>query len=205
MDWKDVIIERWAFDCYKGHKRRAARAGIGFELSFQQGFQIWTASGHLHERGSRGGQYVMARTGDVGPYAVGNVRICTVEENMSERKDSPEGRASRNRLNSIKLRGNTNGIGNKGSTGKTFSEAHRAKIGAKAKGNSYALGYRHTEEAKQRIGAASKDKVVSAETRQKLRIKSSGRVFNAASRKKMSESGKKVWERKRLGIEENPL
>jgi hypothetical protein len=53
----------------------AERRGIAFELTFEQWFDIWTKSGHYSERGRKRGQYVMARFGDEGPYAVGNVEI----------------------------------------------------------------------------------------------------------------------------------
>jgi len=39
------------------------------------------AQRHLHERGTRSGNYQMARKGDVGPYASSNVNIITLEEN----------------------------------------------------------------------------------------------------------------------------
>ena len=45
---------------YNQHKYRAERRGIPFELTFKQWLKIWQYSGHLHERGHRQGQYVMA-------------------------------------------------------------------------------------------------------------------------------------------------
>ncbi len=59
------------------------RRGISFDLTFEQWLEIWESSGHLHERGRRRDQYQMARTGDVGPYAVGNVSIITCRENRA--------------------------------------------------------------------------------------------------------------------------
>ncbi len=41
----------------------------------------WQDSGHLHERGHRQGQYVIARFFDRGSYKIGNVRIITTEYN----------------------------------------------------------------------------------------------------------------------------
>lgn len=58
--------------------------GIEFLLTFEEWLEIWEASGHLHERGRKRGQYVMARYGDKGPYAVGNVKIITAGENVAE-------------------------------------------------------------------------------------------------------------------------
>lgn len=57
---------------------------IPFLLTYEEFAQIWNDSGHAHERGPRKGQYVMARRGDVGPYAVGNVSIILATQNASE-------------------------------------------------------------------------------------------------------------------------
>lgn len=69
---------------FYSHRHTARAHGRAFLLTFDQWFEIWQASGHLKERGRKRGQYCMARFGDVGPYAVGNVRICTVTENHHE-------------------------------------------------------------------------------------------------------------------------
>ena len=79
---------------YVVHKATAKARGIAFLLTFEEWMTIWNDSGNWHLRGNLKGHYVMARHGDTGPYAVGNVRICTVSENMSEankgKKLSPE-------------------------------------------------------------------------------------------------------------------
>lgn len=69
---------------YLYHKNGASLRGIGFLLTFEQWFQIWHDSGHIDERGRSLHQYQMARYGDVGPYAVGNVRIITCAANKAE-------------------------------------------------------------------------------------------------------------------------
>src|ERR1700691_4303747 len=69
---------------FYGHMARAKRRGIPFELTFNEWWDIWTSSGHWNERGRYRHQYVMARHGDVGPYAVGNVKIITNSENVKE-------------------------------------------------------------------------------------------------------------------------
>lgn len=65
-------------------ERNANRRGIAWELTFDQWLSIWTSSGRWNERGTRRGQYVMARFGDAGPYAIGNVEIVRAEKNNSD-------------------------------------------------------------------------------------------------------------------------
>lgn len=65
-------------------RRRANRRGIPFLLTFDEWLKLWQDSGHFHQRGKRPGQYVMARRDDVGPYAVGNVYITTLEQNTRD-------------------------------------------------------------------------------------------------------------------------
>ena len=69
---------------YLKQRHQAKRRGIGFLLTFEEWWAIWQASGRWEQRGIRRGQYCMARFGDEGPYAVGNVWISTVEENSSD-------------------------------------------------------------------------------------------------------------------------
>jgi len=69
---------------YTKHKHHAKMRDIPFLLTFDEWWSIWGASGQWLLRGHCKGQYVMARTGDKGPYAVGNVRITTVSDNHAE-------------------------------------------------------------------------------------------------------------------------
>jgi hypothetical protein len=66
---------------YDQHIVNAGLRDIRFQLSFGQWFGIWAASGHMHERGNKPGQYVMARFGDRGAYRSGNVEIITINQN----------------------------------------------------------------------------------------------------------------------------
>jgi hypothetical protein len=68
---------------YHQHKRRTERRGILFELTFKQWLKVWQDSGHLNERGSRQGRYVMARLFGSGSFKIGNVRIIRAEDNNS--------------------------------------------------------------------------------------------------------------------------
>lgn len=67
-------------------RKNAARRGIAWELTYDQWMAIWQSSGKLELRGRTKGGFVMARFGDVGPYAVGNVKICPNRENFEESK-----------------------------------------------------------------------------------------------------------------------
>src|SRR5258706_1578724 len=69
---------------YRDHKADAKRRGIQFLLSFDGWMKIWLDSGHWNKRGRGRGKYHMARFGDKGPYAIGNVKIITHEENSKE-------------------------------------------------------------------------------------------------------------------------
>ena len=72
---------------YCVHKQCAKRRGIAFELTFEEWLEIWENSGHFDERGRRAHQYQMARHNDLGPYAVGNVKIITTSQNIKEVKN----------------------------------------------------------------------------------------------------------------------
>jgi hypothetical protein len=71
-------------DAYGQQKRKSIRRNIPFMLTLDEWLAIWLTSGHWPQRGRRRGQYHMARKGDVGPYAVGNVDIITGDQNRSE-------------------------------------------------------------------------------------------------------------------------
>ncbi len=72
------------FRAYMNQRRNAAKRGIPFQLSFAEWQWLWWQSGKWKERGRSRDSYVMARKGDSGPYAVGNVFFQTVAENLSE-------------------------------------------------------------------------------------------------------------------------
>lgn len=64
-------------------KRNARVRGIEWHLSFADWWRIWEESGKWGERG-RGHGYAMSRPGDIGPYAVGNVKIIQGADNSRE-------------------------------------------------------------------------------------------------------------------------
>ena len=69
---------------YTMQRLNAKARGIPFLLTFEEWQKLWLDSGRWEQRGFRRGQYVMARNGDAGAYAVGNVRICLCEDNHRE-------------------------------------------------------------------------------------------------------------------------
>ncbi len=118
---------------FNGCKQNAKRRGIPFELTFLEWLGIWVHSGRLAERGKGTEQYQMARYGDKGPYAVGNVKIITSWENHHEMAGRPKSIKARANMSSAQ-RGNKNslghrnGLGNKSHTGLTQSAEIRKKI-----------------------------------------------------------------------------
>lgn len=75
---------RDTFDAYRSHKWTAKSRGIPFLMTYEEWLSEWEKSGKLSERGKGSGKYVMARAGDTGPYAVGNVYICTFNQNITD-------------------------------------------------------------------------------------------------------------------------
>jgi hypothetical protein len=69
---------------FEQQRRQAKQRDIEWLLTFDEWFGLWQESGKWEMRGKRAGQYVMARKGDVGPYSVGNVFICTHAKNVSD-------------------------------------------------------------------------------------------------------------------------
>lgn len=84
------------YQFYRQQRGNAKLRGIEFNLSPEEWWDIWCKSGKFLERGKGPDKYCMARYGDVGPYAVGNVKIITNYENnfvgSSGRKHSLETR-----------------------------------------------------------------------------------------------------------------
>ena len=75
---------------FQSQRNNARNREIAWELSLWEWWTIWQASGHWEERG-RGQGYVMCRTGDTGPYSVGNVFIALARDNNSRTKNKKSG------------------------------------------------------------------------------------------------------------------
>lgn len=68
---------------FQAQRAAAKRRGIEFLLTFQEWLDFW--GDKLGLRGTRLDDLCMARYGDAGPYAIGNVVIKTNRENLAER------------------------------------------------------------------------------------------------------------------------
>lgn len=71
-----------AHRAFIGQKRTAWARGIEWDFVFWDWWRVWQQSGEWGRRGVSG--FVMARRGDVGPYAPWNVEIKTSSENIKE-------------------------------------------------------------------------------------------------------------------------
>ena len=123
--YRDGLWHKWnaqKIRC-KGRKDRNGQ-DIEFRLTFEEWLKIWVDSGHLHERGCKHGQYVMARFNDVGHYEVGNVFIQLAKENVREAHEAKTG----------KRRGTPTREKTGESQRRTLSDSHRANLSAAKKG-----------------------------------------------------------------------
>lgn len=85
----DLLRYLWfvgATRAFTYQRNNAKQRGIGWELTLEQWWDIWERSGKWEKRGRNKGGYVMGRHGDLGPYAVGNVAICSHQENVAVRE-----------------------------------------------------------------------------------------------------------------------
>lgn len=83
---------RLAYKRFQSQRAHANGRGIEWQLTFAQWWGVWSESGRWEQRGRRNEENtVMARDGDCGPYAVGNVRIATIAENFAESRQVRSG------------------------------------------------------------------------------------------------------------------
>ncbi len=135
---------------FKDQRTNARRRSIVFALTFEEWIMLWERSGHLSERGRGPEQYVMARLGDAGHYAVGNIKIITNRENRCEQRMFEEQKEFYRR----RMLGNINLLGH------MHSAETKARIGAAGLGNKHAvgnksrLGQKNSEESKAKMRIA---------------------------------------------------
>lgn len=144
-------------------KNNARMRGIEFLLTYDEWLKEWQDSGVLELRGRGRNQYCMARFGDKGPYAVGNVKIILHGDNVSEAQ-----------------------LGNGYNVGKKLPDEHRQKIAEKSRGR------KHTEEAKEKIRSKMIGRCVSPETREKIGALRRGTKRSEEANRKTSETLRKA-------------
>jgi hypothetical protein len=74
----------WLRKCFQVQRARAKQRGIPFAMTYEEWLRTWNDSGHLHQRGTRSGNFVLGRRGDVGGYASSNVEIVSIQQNTWE-------------------------------------------------------------------------------------------------------------------------
>lgn len=131
---------------YQSQKYTSSRRQIKFLLSFEQWVKIWEDSGRLDARGRVRGAYCMARLGDKGPYAVGNIKIITFDANCAERIFSE---STRNKMRRAQI-------------GRKHTTVTKAKIRAAS------LKQRHSAETRAKLRALRVGKKTSARVRAKI-------------------------------------
>lgn len=72
------------YKAFFDQRHNAARRRVAFKFDFWTWKEWWQATGKWDQRGKGTGKYVMARIGDVGPYAPWNVKCITYEANLVE-------------------------------------------------------------------------------------------------------------------------
>jgi hypothetical protein len=98
------------------HKVDALGNPVEMRMTLQQFADEWDQSGQWHLRGTKKGQYCMARHNDIGHYEVGNVRIILNSENTSEAlKGKPKSAEACAKMSAAQQ-------------GKPKSEEHKAKL-----------------------------------------------------------------------------
>ena len=76
--------QRCKAEGFSHQRRNAEKRGIEWSMTFPEWCKIWNESGKYPLRGRQAQSYVMSRLNDAGAYAIGNVKICTAVENISE-------------------------------------------------------------------------------------------------------------------------
>lgn len=89
VDWYLYQISVFGERCINDAKRKhyiqkacAARRSVGWDITFKEWWSLWRDSEVWDRRGTKKGQYVMARYYDEGPYQIGNVEIIKSEHNL---------------------------------------------------------------------------------------------------------------------------
>lgn len=74
---------------FQQQRHAAKMRGIAWQLTFEEWWKFWQESGKWAVRGRGKGKFCMGRYGDAGPYALGNIKIISGTENLTDRESSP--------------------------------------------------------------------------------------------------------------------
>lgn len=77
-----IPIEAWA--AFVAQRWRAARRGIPFLLTIDEWWGWWNEDDRWRRRGAGTERLCMARNGDAGPYALGNIYCATSLQNLED-------------------------------------------------------------------------------------------------------------------------
>lgn len=80
---KKLPLSDWRHK-YHCQRQSAIMRGIDWHFTFEDWYQLWLDSGHIHERGRTIGKYCMSRYKDEGPYSPTNVFIQLWTQNTSD-------------------------------------------------------------------------------------------------------------------------
>lgn len=69
---------------FRQQKNNALARRVPWAITFPQWMQFWIDSGHWDDRARTRDGYVMARRGDTGAYALGNIYITTLAQNVAD-------------------------------------------------------------------------------------------------------------------------
>lgn len=133
----------------KSKRFNRKRRGIKFHLTFDQWLAIWVKSGKLSKRGRGKEKFCMARFGDKGPYAIGNVKIITCSENSHEANSGRKQSISERLLRSKNISQNCTFLGRKHSaeTKRKMSKKHGGK-------NNPFFGKKHSIKSRKQMSIA---------------------------------------------------
>ena len=88
-DWGLVAIAvreevRLMRTAYRAHRASAKQRGVEFLITFDEWADWWLEDDRWESRGVGRDELVMARFGDVGPYALGNIYCTTSAQNIAD-------------------------------------------------------------------------------------------------------------------------
>lgn len=134
-------------ELYNGHRDRAKKRGIPFELTIKEWVGIWSlvlGPSWVGRRGRGKYKYCMARYKDTGPYAIWNVKIIKNAENASEMEWSEKRREAHSRLMKAKMADPETrrrcSVAKKGKPGNKLTEAQKVERSVRMTGVSNPKG-----------------------------------------------------------------